>query len=170
MTQSFHPDPGLDPNTMDIFATQLVRVFSSRQGDNTTDTVPLAPGCWIPGTLWHWRTPDHVSSVTTTLHSMSSFRNTFGPNGGGHIKNTHNYILKLSLGYYEFSESARKFYFSTTSELVSVSREIQFDESYAVRAEWAGCCGPHCYSMPQYGYMLMLNTQHICRPAAESEY
>ena len=76
----------------------------------------------------------------------------------------------LSLGYYEFSESARKFYFSTTSELVSVSREIQFDESYAVRAEWAGCCGPHCYSMPQYGYMLMLNTQHICRPAAESEY
>ena len=94
MTQSFHPDPGLDPNTMDIFATQLVRVFSSRQGDNTTDTVPLAPGCWTPGTLWHWRTPDHVSSVTTTLHSMSSFRNTFGPNGGGHIKSTHNYILK----------------------------------------------------------------------------
>ena len=82
---------------MDIFATQLVRVFSSRQGDNTTDTVPLAPGCWTPGTLWHWRTPDHVSSVTTTLHSMSSFRNTFGPNGGGHIKNTHNYILKSRL-------------------------------------------------------------------------
>ena len=94
MTQSFHPDPGLDPNTMDIFATQLVRVFSSRQGDNTTDTVPLAPGCWTPGTLWHWRTPDHVSSVTTTLHSMSSFRNTFGPNGGGHIKSTHNYVLQ----------------------------------------------------------------------------
>ena len=35
---------------MDIFATQLVRVFSSRQGDNTTDTVPtIGTGLLDPG-------------------------------------------------------------------------------------------------------------------------